>query len=231
MQNEKRRLICYLDESGDFGPYSEHSPAYCFSFVFVTPESDYLQKEEKYQRRISRLTGGDHFVHVGNLVRAEEPYEGLLRESRADLFGTLLFFYLHSGLNCARFRVKKDGIDSNDGIELSVRISIELGKWISRHLEYLSSFDEIELLYDYGQPNLVRAISSSFAANGFTIQISKKKQEECTLLQVADMLCNVELLQYKIEEGHLSHSDIAFFGLARKIKKDLIKPIKTLQLF
>ena len=137
-----------MNESSDFGPYSEHSLAYCFSFVFVTPESDYLQEEEKYQRRISRLTCGDHFVHVGNLVRAEEPYEGLLRESRADLFGTLLFFYLHSGLNCARFRVRKDGIDSNDGVELSIRISIELGKWISRHLEYLppltkSSFSTI----------------------------------------------------------------------------------------
>lgn len=219
-----------MDESGDFGPYSKHSPAYCFSFVFVTPESDFIQEERKYRQRVARLTGGDHFVHVGNLVRAEEPYEGLLRESRADLFGSLLFFYIRSGLNCARYRVRKDGIESNDGVELSIRISLELGKWISRHLEYLSSFDEIELFYDYGQPNLVRAISSCFAANGFAIRIAKTTQEECTLLQVADMLCNVELLQYKIEEGHLTHSDVAFFGLTRKIKKDLIKPIKALQL-
>ncbi|MBO5528624.1 MAG: hypothetical protein J6A47_04800 [Bacilli bacterium] len=39
------------------------------------------------------------------------------------------------------------------------------------------------------------------------------------MLQVADMLCNVELLQCKIEEGHLSRSGIAFFGLARKNQK------------
>ena len=230
MQNTKRILSCYLDESGDFGPLSEHSPVYCFSLVFVTPDSDYLRQEEIYRRRVSRLTGGDHFVHVGNLVRAEEPYEDLLRESRSDLFGALLFFYLNSGLSCARFRVRKNGIDSNDGAELTIRIALELGKWITRHIDFLSAFDEIELFYDYGQPNLSRAILSSFAANGIAIRIFRAKQEECTLLQVADMLCNIELLQYKIEEGHLSHSEVAFFGLSRKIKKDLIKPIRRLQL-
>lgn len=99
-----------------------------------------------------------------------------------------------------------------------------------RHLDFLSSFDEIELLYDYGQPNLARAILSSFAAHDFPVQITKKMQEDCALLQIADMLCNVELLQYKIKEGNLSHSDIAFFGLSGKIKKDLIKPIKPFQL-
>lgn len=89
-QSEKRRLICYWDESVDFGPYSKHSPGYCFSFVFVTPQSDYLQEEEKYQRRISRLTGVDHFVYKMDENRKKNwqrfTIQSFKRSLKFDLF-------------------------------------------------------------------------------------------------------------------------------------------------
>lgn len=226
MSQTIKELGIYLDESGDFGPFEPHSPLYCFSFIFVEPSSEYVNEERRFKNRISRLSGGDHFVHVGNLVRSEEPYKGMLREQRADLFGALFFFYLHSNLRFSSFKVRKEGIGENDGIELTLRIAGTLGQWINRNLSFLQSFDSITLYYDNGQPSLLKAILASFASTGFKVKVEKRKQEESTLLQAADLLCNVELLSYKIDQGSLTHSDVAFFGQKRKIKKDLIKPLK-----
>lgn len=220
-----KELRLFLDESGDYGSYVDHSPAYCFSFVLVEPNSDYIEEEKRFCKKVSCLTGGDHFVHVGNLVRAEKPYEEMLREDRSRLFGALLFYYLHSNLKHASFMIRKEGIIDKEGMELTLRIADSLGRWINERLDYLQSFSSVRIIYDYGQPSLARAILAAFAAKGIKVVIEKKKQDECSLLQVADLLCNVELLNYKIEQGSLTHSDIAFFGLKRKIKKDLIKPL------
>ncbi len=225
MANSANELNIYLDESGDFGPFEPHSPLYLFSFVFEEPSSSFDCEEKRFQKRVSRLSGGDHFIHVGNLVRAEPPYEKMLREARTDLFSALYFFYLHSGLRFACIRVRKEGVEGNDGVELTLRIAESLGQWINRNLGFLQSFDSIKIHYDFGQPNLIRAVLASFAANGFKPVIIRQRQDQSILLQTADLICNIELLSFKSDQGKLSHSDIAFFGQKRKIKKDLIKPI------
>ena len=50
----------------------------------------------KFNKHLNNLFGGDHFVHVGNLVRAEKPYKDMNREERWHLFYTLSLLARHA---------------------------------------------------------------------------------------------------------------------------------------
>lgn len=45
------------------------------------------------------------------------------------------------------------------------------------------------------------------------------------LFQVADMICTLELLVAKAEDGSLSKSEREFFGGMRDLKKNYLKPL------
>ena len=86
-----RKLHVYADELGDAGPYSEHSPIYSLSLLFLDEVSD-RSKNLRILKSAIRKYGGDHFIHCGNLIRGEEPYEGVLREDRQALFYALVSY-------------------------------------------------------------------------------------------------------------------------------------------
>ena len=71
-----RKLHVYADELGDEGPYSEHSPIYSLSLLFVDESADNRGKNLRPLKGAIRKYGGDHFIHCGNLIRGEEPPSG-----------------------------------------------------------------------------------------------------------------------------------------------------------
>ena len=73
--NKPKKLDIYIDESGDFSTYSAENPLYSVAFVFVDSNDDNVSPINKFNSNLNNLMGGDHFVHVGNLVRGEKPYE------------------------------------------------------------------------------------------------------------------------------------------------------------
>ena len=66
------KLHVYADELGDNGPFSEHSPIYSLSLLFVN-ESTNRDKNVRLLKNAIRKYGGGHFVHCGNLIRGEQP--------------------------------------------------------------------------------------------------------------------------------------------------------------
>ena len=86
-----RKLHVYADELGDAGPFSEHSPIYSLSLLFIDESADRGNNLRLLESAI-RKYGGNHFIHCGNLIRGEEPYEGVLRESRQALFYALVSY-------------------------------------------------------------------------------------------------------------------------------------------
>ena len=101
-----------------------------------------------------------------------------------------------------------------------------LNSWAVEHLEYLKNYDEVEFYYDYGQAEIAPLIGDVFSDLGIQVRFMKRTQQESTLLQVADLLCEYALLQFKYDQGNFTHGEEAFFGLRGKLKKDLLVPIK-----
>ena len=88
----KKRLDIYIDESGNFAPYSRQNPIHLVSFVFVESSGNVEEQKRLFKNKISKNAGGQYFVHVGNLVRGKPPYEGMPWEERQKLFYGLFMF-------------------------------------------------------------------------------------------------------------------------------------------
>ena len=223
----KRVLKLFLDESGDPGVFSPRSPIYSLGFVALEPEVDIEEQKRRFAERISRIDGGEYFVHTGNLIRNEEPYKRVSPQDRRKLFWSLFFFTLHAPVSLFAIRCRKDGIHSEDALpELHLRLAKELRGWCLSHIEYLKSFDSVLIHYDYGQPLVESLITGVLIGLGLEVQFIKCHQNDNILLQVADLVCEVDLLSFKHKEGSFTHSEQVFFGQRSKLKKDLLIPIK-----
>ena len=93
-------------------------------------------------------------------------------------------------------------------------------------LSYLKSFEKVQIYYDYGQSLVDPLVTGVFLTLGIDVEFVKCRQEDAVLLQVADMVCELELMRFKYSEGFFTHSEQEFFGLRGKLKKDFLTPLK-----
>ena len=219
----KRILQIWLDESGDFDSPKQWCPIYILGMAFKNRDVDIVQEEKSFLFRVGKMQGGDFFVHTANLIRNEEPYRGMPRQDRQKLFWALTFYALRIPVSFGVVTCRKK---SGNRLALLLRIKRELELWIYAHLEYLRSFDELEVIYDYGQAGIAPVVNDAFGEYQIPIIITRRKQQESTMLQVADLLCEYALLDFKYRQGNLTHGEIAFFGYRGKIKKDFLNPIR-----
>ena len=217
----------FLDESGDPGAFSRHSPIYTLGFAVLEPDADISEQERRFKEKISRIDGGQYFVHTGNLIRNEKPYQEVSPEDRRRLFWHLFFFTMHAPISLFALHCRKDGIQpDNPTSELHIRLAKELRVWCVGHLDYLRSFDSVLIHYDYGQMLIEPLITGVLVGLGIDTRFVRCKQAESLLLQVADLACEVELLRFKYKEGYFTHSELEFFGERGKLKKDLLVPME-----
>lgn len=221
---QKRELDIYVDETGDESAFSVDNPLYIVSFVCVETANDNKASIESFMNKLSKLNGGDHFVHTGNLVRKEKPYKNLLMEDRQKLFGAIFFF-----ARKVKFSYFNAVIDKKVHQDKSLyeRITDCLIKTIHIYEDYFGKFSKIRIHYDGGQAFLkgVFITSTKYAfSNGEYVQT---RQAESPFMQLADMVGFMELIWYKANQGRLTKSDEKFFGKKRKIYKDYIKFLDT----
>ena len=175
------------------------------------------------------MDGGDHFVHVGNLVRNEKPYQGLEPRARQDLFYVLFLLakyakyrFICSAVEKNHRSVREYGLDS--------ALFDTLSDEIEKHKKYFESYDKIILHYDGGQQMLRGVLISAFRAKGIPAIMQKTFQSDDPFMQIADLLGELELLSYKAKMGTLTKSERLFFGEWGKIKKDYIKQLNNKRL-
>lgn len=224
---EKRVLKLFLDESGDPGLFSSHSPIYSLGFAVLEPGQDISEQERRFKEKISRIDGGEYFVHTGNLIRNEKPYRNISPADRSRLFWHLFFFTIHAPISLFAIHCRKEGIKPENAVfSLHLRLAKEFRVWCLKHLEYLKSFDSVLIHYDYGQSFVESLVTGVLVGLGVEVEFVKCRQDESVLLQVADLACEAELLRFKYKEGFFTHSEQEFFGERGKLKKDLLAPIK-----
>ena len=95
-----------------------------------------------FESKLSNIVGGDHFVHTGNLVRGEKPYEEMKLRERQDLFYILFLLSKHSKYKvlCSVAEKKNFNDEIYEGITDSV---IETIKSMDSHL---TNYEKVMLI-------------------------------------------------------------------------------------
>ena len=67
-----RELSIFVDESGDFGEYSKHSPYYVISLVLHDQEINISSAIKTLNSELEKLKVQDFCIHTEPLIRKEE---------------------------------------------------------------------------------------------------------------------------------------------------------------
>ena len=85
-----KELSIFVDESGDFVPYSNHSPFYFFSLVLHEQSNSIEEAVNELDKRIKEHGFDVHAIHSGPIIRNEGFYKSYDSEDRKRLFNTLI---------------------------------------------------------------------------------------------------------------------------------------------
>ena len=222
-----RILSIFVDESGDFGEYnSKFAPQYILSMVFHEQDNNITDNIMKFNAELANLGYYNHVVHTSPLIRREYAYCNLSPNERRTIFTKLFYFTKNLPIKYKSFVIERKECKTES--ELKSRAIIEIERFINQYYEYFSLFDKVYLYYDNGQKQLASVLQEVLSRNLMSYErksdVSHKKYK---LLQVADMICTLELLKIKSDVNALSESETLVFHKPRDLKKDFINKLKT----
>jgi hypothetical protein len=221
--NRVRELSVFIDESGDFGPYEQHSPYYIVTLVFHDQSAD-ISGNINRLNAMARYSGiPDCPVHSGPLIRRENEYGRLSLLERKHIFNFLYNFARTTDITYRSITVEKRQLADN--IDLIVQLTKQLSAFLSANLSDFLAYNRIVVYYDYGQMELTKILVSVFNAILRNVEFKKVIPADYKLFQAADMLCTLELLALKAERKMLSKSELAFFTSARNLHKAYLRAI------
>jgi len=216
-------LSCFIDESGDFGPYDFRAPYYYVAMVLHDQSEDISEKIVDMEFRATNLGYSKHAIHIGPLIRRENVYINERMENRKHLFNVLYYFTVQ--LPFHYFCAKVNKAECADAIQQTAKLSRAITMELQAHFDYWSSFDKIIVYYDNGQTQLTRIITSVFNTLFPNVEMRKVHPVDYKLFQVADLVCTLEMLSDKAGHNGFSRSETEFFGSIRKFNKDYYKKI------
>ncbi|MBR3684029.1 MAG: DUF3800 domain-containing protein [Lachnospiraceae bacterium] len=158
-----KELSIFVDESGDFGEYSHHSPYYIITLVFHNQNDDISEDIKKFNNELVLLGfSPQHCVHNGPIIRREPPYKHLDIRERRRIFNKMISFTRQLNISFKCFHIEKKHITNT--IEAIGKLSKQLSSFIHEHYEQFLSYDKIKIYYDNGQIELTQILSSVFNA-------------------------------------------------------------------
>lgn len=218
-----KRLSVFIDESGDFGPYKNHSPYYIVTMILHDQKIDITDNIKSLDSNLNLFSYFYDAVHTGPIIRKEEIYKDMMMEERKRIFHAL--FHFARKLNFKYISTFINKKDCSDIVSMTTRLSKNISSIINDNLDFLKSFDEIVVYYDNGQIELTKIITSIFHTIFNNVDFRKVKPVEYKLFQVADLICSLELLNLKGVSNSFSKSEKEFFGSYRDFKKNYFKYI------
>lgn len=217
-------LSIFVDESGDFGPCSSHSPYYLFSLVFHEQENVIYTEVDNLNRKMQEHGFDIHAIHTGPIIRNEGYYQNYSPDDRKRLFNDLLLFTKRVNIKYHVVSVdKKQAVGNNQLVDM---LSKQLGLFLNEKLEYFTSFDKIIVYYDYGQSEITTILTSVLNALFSEVEFRHVQPYEYKLFQVADMICTLELSKLKFDNNKISKSEENFYETRREFKNYYYKTIK-----
>ena len=224
----ERVLSCFIDESGDFGPFESHSPYYYVAVVLHDQNYDIADKIVRLESRAANEGFANHSIHTGPLIRREGIYQFEEAENRKHLFNILYHFAIH--LPIRYFSIRIDKKKCTDNIIQTGLIGKALSMELSEHKEYWDQFDRFVIYYDNGQTELTKVISSAFFSRFDNVEMRRVRPADYKLFQVADLVCTMEMIHDKEVHNGMSRSELDFFDGRQCFKKNYYKKIVTKKL-
>ena len=216
-----KTLSVFVDESGDFGAYEEHSPFYIFTLVFHNQEQSILSQIEHIERHIQELGLPEgHCFHAGPIIRREEDYKHFDIEFRRKCLNAVTVFAKKANIKYKSFTVEKKFI--SDGLHLNVALSKQLKEFINSNKSYFEGFDKIIVYYDNGQGELNSILTTVFSVLLSNVEYRRVLPVDYKLFQVADLLCTIELIKNKYNKEMQSKTEKGFFGSGRDFNKNYL---------
>ena len=220
-----RKLSIFVDESGDFGEYSPHTPYYIITMLFHDQDSDIQSQIQKLDEEIQLLGYEKDFViHTAPLIRKEEMFFAVPPNERRALFTKLFYFVMKSDIRYRTFVFEKRQFET--AFKLEGRMAKEMSLFIRSNLAFFQTFDDVVLYYDNGQHELNRILNAVLTTELSQYDARKVLPKDYKLFQAADLICTLQLLSLKCELGGLSNSERLLFHNERELKKHFLKPIR-----
>lgn len=217
-----KELSIFCDESGDFGPTSNHSPDYLIGLVLHDQSKDIGPQIERFRGELQ----GHGFtayapIHTAPLIRREDRYAEIDGKTRRKLFDILFAFFRRCDVKLKVIDIDKRVFGS--GEQLEERLSRELGGFIRENLEGLLSYDRVVVYYDKGQKEISRILKHIFCATLSGVEFRTVSPADYLLFQVADLACTMMLVEDARTSKGMSRSEQRFFGGAASFKKTYYK--------
>ena len=218
-------LSIFVDESGDFGTYSQHSPYYIVTMVFHNQDSKITEQIQKLDQEILSLGYEKDFViHTAPLIRKEEMFSSVSPNERRALFTKLFYFVIKSDIHYKTFIFEKRQFENV--LKLEGRMAKEISQFIRGNQDFFQSFESVILYYDNGQHELNRILNTVLAMELSQYDVRKVLPKDYKLFQAADLICTLQLLSLKCDHHELSRSEQLIFHNERELKKQFLKPIR-----
>ena len=224
-----KTLSIFIDESGDFGDYTKHSPYYMVSMVLHDQSIDISADITTLDRHIIEIGFPIHAVHTGPIIRRESYYyENKNFMDRYRLLNAMYHFTrkldIHYICPCI------DKSNCSDPLDIIAKLSREMSGQIRDHYDFFNSYKKIIIYYDNGQHELTKIITSIFSTLFVNVEYRKVQPSDYKLFQVADLICTWELLAKKADTTGFTRSEIEFFDSPSKFMKNRYKLISKKKL-
>ncbi len=219
-----KELSIFIDESGDFGEYDFRSPYYIISMVLHDQSYDITTDLERLEKELEYMGYPEHCVHTGPIIRQEQEYRFESIEVRRKLLKKMMAFFRQVNIQCKTVYIEKKHI--SDEVEAAGKLAKNLSTFLRNHISEFLSYDVVKVYYDNGQIELNKILSSVFHVLLDNVEFRKVIPSDYRLFQIADLVCTLQLLEFKCDNHTLSNSEKRFFESERILKKNYIKPLK-----
>lgn len=231
--NDQDVISVFVDESGNFEDLKD--PArYCIVTLVLHNQTSDISKYIAELDRANEDLGMDperFQFHAGPLIRQEGMCAALSRRQRARLFDRMMTFVRNVDFRYISFCVDTQFVNTPE--QIHEKLKREMLEFFAVHKEVFESMGRINLYYDAGQKSVTRLLRTTLA-HSFACPVEivdGVRQVDYKLLQVADLVCTVELMAKRLAENlPLTLSEIRMFGGPRDFKRNILKKIKMKQL-
>lgn len=218
-----KELSIFIDESGNFGTYDQHSPYYIFSLVYHDQKCDISESIQLLDHELDLINYGSHYFHAGPIIRRENEYKDLDIKTRRRIFNKMSIFVKNIEFKYSVVKINKKHI--SDDFSLVKELSKQLGKIIRNNLDFFQSFDFVKVYYDNGQKQLSKLLVTVFGSWIDNIEFKIVVPRDYNLFQVADYISSLELINSKYLDKTISQSEKCFFGERRPFARNYYKQI------